>query len=142
MTSRVGRIAGVSTILEAAWVLYLEATAVPRSSPGTALTGFNLPPLFAQAIIALAFVLLADGLIGLWGARFAFTAGAVLSAALLLMVGFRYWVESGYQYQSASAGDIVAVVLAAVGAIANVMAMRTKSRLSEQANPMNLPVFG
>ena len=46
-------------------------------------------------------------------------------------------------YPSAVSSDaIIGVAFGLVALLANIDAVRSKSGISEQANPMNLPVFG
>ncbi len=138
------RVAGGLTVLEGGWALLLSwswgstVICVPSGSSGC--NGPAMAPVLSQGALTLAVLLLLDGAIGVWGAKFAFYVGVALSAALLLaatygalnwgadvLAGIPSWVGAG---------------LATVGIAANAAAARTKGQLSEQANPMNLPVFG
>ena len=93
--------------------------------------------------MGLAVVLLVVGALGLWGASVAYPAGAVFSAILLLLMGYAAYLDSGYPYLSTLVYQgAVGAAFAGVALVANVMGMRRSEGLSEQANPMNLPVFG
>ena len=83
------------------------------------------------------------GLVGLWGARRAYQAGALLSVVMAVILAYSALTEGGYPYLAASVAQAgIGAVLAGVAALTNVIAMRRRGRLVEQANPMNLPVFG
>jgi hypothetical protein len=143
MTSPIKRIAGVLTVLEGAWLLYSSFSGVETMCPLNGCPGPTFSPLFSQGLLALGVILLIDGLLGVWGAWFAFPLGSALSAIFLVVGAYAYWLDNSYTYLTALLWqDAVGSVLALVALAANVAAVRTKSRLSEQANPMNLPVFG
>jgi hypothetical protein len=58
-------------------------------------------------------------------------------------MGYAAWTDTMYYYLAGLILQaVIGAVLSAIGAGANIMAMRARDRLSEQANPMNLPVFG
>jgi len=87
--------------------------------------------------------LLAVGAVGVWGASFSYAAGAVLSAAVLIVAGYTVAVVFGHGFSSTVSNDaIIGVAFALVALLVNIDAMRSKSSISEQANPLNLPVFG
>lgn len=91
----------------------------------------------------MALALLAVGAVGVWGASISYLAGAVLSAATLLVTGYTVAVVHGHGYPSTVSNDaIIGVAFALVALLINLDAVRSKSGISEQANPMNLPVFG
>ncbi len=97
----------------------------------------SLPALFLEL------VLLALGLLGLWGAFIAFPAGTVASAVFALLMGYTAWTDSSYGYLAdESMMALVGLVAAGVAVAVNAWAWRTRTGISEQANPMNLPVFG
>ena len=103
----------------------------------------QLSPLYGDALIVLAITLFADGMLGLWGAVVAYRVGAVLTAAASALMAVSAWAYYGYPYPASwilvgAAG----AVLGAVGCMANILAARGGTGISEQANPMNLPVFG
>jgi hypothetical protein len=143
MTSLIRRAAGGLSILESVWVIYIQVAAAPIAGPlvPTGVNSFN--PLYSQALLALAAVLIVAGLVGIWGSWFAYPTGASLSALLLAIMGYSAWIESGNinfvgEYYQAPIG----AALAAIALIVNLIAWRSKNVLSEQVNPMNLPVFG
>jgi hypothetical protein len=79
-------------------------------------------------------VLILSALASLVRIRLAFGLDALLSALVVLMVGL--FAISGI------VAGIPLTLLAVVAVILNVLAYRRKGTLSEQSNPMNLPVFG
>ena len=75
-----------------------------------------------------------DALVCLYGVRQAFYGGAVLSVAVIildLLLGTPF-----------AAGWLVVIVLSVVTLGLDIVAIRTRSKMPEQGNPMNLPVFG
>jgi hypothetical protein len=78
--------------------------------------------------------LLVDACLCLYGARFAFYGAALLSivelAVALLGGSFSSWESQAV------------AILSAVTLGLSVLAIRTEENIPEQANPMNLPVFG
>ncbi|MDG6900802.1 MAG: hypothetical protein JRM80_02410 [Nitrososphaerota archaeon] len=140
MTSFARRAAGWVTILEALWLLYAYFDAVPPV--GAHIGPVPFIPTYSVAALVLAIITLADGALGVWGASFAHMAGAVLSGAVLLVTGATVVIASGDAYPSAGSDALVGVAFALVALVFNLQAMRSKGGISEQANPMNLPVFG
>ena len=116
--------AGVLGLVDSVLGLYL-AYAEPFSSTYGALTGY---------LFWLSVVLLAVSLLCVYGVHYALPAAAVLAAGVALDAPFALASESGLQW--------VLVVVSAVVVVVCVIAFRRKSGISEQANPMNLPVFG
>ncbi len=115
--------AGVLGLADSAFGMYLGYT-----TPYSSVTGAFLTYLFWLSVI-----LLADSLLCLYGIRYAFLVAALLSVIIL--------TDSAV----APLTDYVHLALLAVSlasTVANVVAFRATSRLSEQAHPMNLPVFG
>ena len=145
MTSLLRRVAGGLTVLESAWLLYASYDAPLSNCLATSTACPSQPfiPLYSWAAPALALALLAVGVIGIWGASFSYRAGAVLSAAALILTGYTVAVvlESGYD-PTTSNDAIIGVAFALVALMVNIDAMRSRSGISEQVNPMNLPVFG
>jgi hypothetical protein len=143
VTSVSRRVASGTTVLESIWVIYAQVTAINAPCSINLCNAPQLSPLYTDVIFGLAAILLVDGLLGTWGAWFAYPIGAALSAILLLLMGYSVWADSGYLYLTSSSYQAaVGAALAAIALVANVGAARAKNRLSEQANPMNLPVFG
>jgi hypothetical protein len=141
VTSLVRRVAGGLTIVEAAWFLYayLDAPATGCFPPGCP----SFIPLYSVVSLVLVLILIVVGGLGFWGASVAYVAGAVLSAAALAIAGYTVVVVRGYGYLSTASNDaIIGVAFALVALLVNIDAMRSKGGISEQANPMNLPVFG
>ncbi|MDA4126238.1 MAG: hypothetical protein OK452_03405 [Thaumarchaeota archaeon] len=99
--------------------------------------------MYSPALIGLAVILIVDGVIGIWGTWYAYPAGALISAILLFAMGYSAWIQSGYTYLiDQYYQDLIGAALAVIGLLVNLIAWRSKNVLSEQANPMNLPVFG
>jgi len=143
MTSVTRRVAGVLSILESAWVTYTQLVAAQPVCSFNLCNGSQFSPVYSPALIGLAVILIVDGILAIWGSRVAYPAGVLLSAILLLAMGYSAWVQSGYTYLvNWYYQDLVGAVLATTALVANLVAWRTKNILSEQANPMNLPVFG
>ncbi len=143
MTSVIRRVAGVLTIVESVWVFYAQLAVTATSCPANGCPGPQFIPLNSPLLIGLGVILFADGLLGIWGSWFAYPAGALLSAILLLIAGYLVWIENGYAYLDGEFYQaFIGAVLAAFALIMNLIAWRAKHILSEQANPMNLPVFG
>jgi len=143
VTSAVRRVAGGLTVLESAWLLYAYYDAPMTGCLSTACQGQPFIPLYSWAAPALALALLAVGAVGVWGASFSYAAGAVLSAAVLIVAGYTVAVVFGHGFSSTVSNDaIIGVAFALVALLVNIDAMRSKSSISEQANPLNLPVFG
>lgn len=142
MSALIKRAAGGLTVLESLWALYL----VYSTSRVTCLLGCPGPmfsAVYSDAIVFLAAVLLIDGLLGLWGAHLAYSAGALLSAASLALLGYAAWAGLGYpNLLNEAYGAAVGAGISVIALGANLAAARSHGVLSEQANPMNLPVFG
>ena len=144
MTSLVRRVAGVLTVVESIWLLYANYDA-PMTSCLYPVSCPSQPfiPLYSMVVPVLAVALLAVALVEIWGASFSYVAGGVLSAAALLVTGWTVAAVFGHGYSSVTTDDaIIGVAFALVALLANIDAVRSKSSFSEQANPMNLPVFG
>ena len=143
MTSSTRRAAGVLTLLEGLFAFYTLFENVQVSCPSNSCPLPQVSWPVNDVVMGLAVVLLVVGALGLWGASVAYPAGAVFSAILLLLMGYAAYLDSGYPYLSTLMYQgAVGGTFAAVGLVANVMGMRRSEGLSEQANPMNLPVFG
>ena len=116
--------AGVLALADSVLALYLYSA---MSFPS------NLA-IFQELLLWAGAFLLVDSLLCIYGVYYAFPVAAVLGAALaadsLLLL-------SGYTVQELALSALSLIVL-----VLNVLAYRSKSHLSEQANPMNLPVFG
>ena len=145
MTSAKRMVAGGLTVLESAWLFYLYFGSPPASVMCPA-SGCEFPqfvPAYSLVGLALAAALLIVGILGVWGASFSYTGGAGLSAIVLLLMIYTFAVTSGYAYLSTWTDEAIAGTgLSLVAALGNVLAVRSRSGISEQANPLNLPVFG
>jgi hypothetical protein len=142
MTKAVRRAAGGLTILEAVWLFYWDF-ATPSSFTGCTALGCSNPFQYLWPLLPLGAILVVVGMLGVWGASIAYLAGLVLSAVAALLSGYEAMIFAGYTSLSAeSSFAFVGVALAVVAALGNLVAVRKRSSLSEQAHPMNLPVFG
>ena len=94
------------------------------------LSGVSIPSLIPYFGAALTIFAIAS----LTGFRAVFAASAVLSAVTSALV-VQYALEG-------IRADIVLLLLALIAAVLNFLASRHGGRMSEQSNPMNLPVFG
>jgi hypothetical protein len=90
---------------------------------------------FQVALLAVGVTLAIDSLVSFAGIRASFVVAAVLSAAALAIVAIQWGT-----YQSAESGT--ALGLSALSVVVDLVASRPAKGLSEQSNPMNLPVFG
>ncbi len=151
--SRIGLVGGIASVVEGAWALYFTYAAQFFFVPfcpigvGCAPLTFSQTGIFSLMALALGIASVIDGALGVWGARVAYPAGMVLSLLLLLTMGYAYYSDSSlagsYGYLTAwKTYEVVAIILAALGLAGNWLAMRERNRFPEQANPMNLPVFG
>ena len=145
MTSLIRRAAGGLLVLESIWVIYTlyEVPMIVCSTNLCLNPPFN--PLYSEVFLIglAAIILLVVGLIGIWGYWLAYPAGALLSAMFLLAMGYSAWIGSTGAYPIIEEYlSLISAVLAAVTLLVNLFAWRAKNILSEQANPMNLPVFG
>jgi hypothetical protein len=142
VTLLVRRAAGGLTVVEALWLVY----AYFDSSGGCAPHGCTGPafiPTYSIAAPVLAALLIIVGALGVWGVSFTYLGGAILSAVALAVTAYTVAVVHGFGYLSSASNDaIIGVAFALVALLANLDAIRSKSSISEQANPMNLPVFG
>jgi hypothetical protein len=144
MTSAIRRAAGALSILESVWLVYVQFAVTVTACPANGCPGPQFIPLYSPLLIGgLVAALLVDGLLGIWGSWFAYPAGALLSAVVLIITGYSVWTENGYAYLiNESYQALFGAILAAVALLVSLIAWRSKNVLSEQANPMNLPVFG
>jgi len=135
MVSRTGLAAG-SNVLVGAWALVLvwvfpSAYACPNGGCPTSLT--ILPVL----MLPLGVVLVADGLVCFAGFRAAFYAGGLLSVAMAALVLY-HWAGGTPPNLGFTALSLVSLL----ALIADILAITSKKKLTEQQHPMNLPVFG
>lgn len=152
MTSLVRRVAGVLTVVEGMWLLYsyfqtmgvFVGCRLGSGSPLVNCGGYPIPiPTGTWIALVLVAALIIVGALGMWGASIAYPAGSALSTIALLLTGYTVAVTRSYGYLSFATNDAaLGVAFSLVALLVNLQAMRAKSGLSEQANPMNLPVFG
>lgn len=135
------RVVGGLTVLESIWGVYMLFATFPVglcAPPGCSSPRF--PAVFPQVALLLVVVLLVTGMLGAWGAKFAFYGGAFFSGAFLLVTGYSAWLWGAGVVEGLTSW--MGVGLSVLGIAANVLAIRDENQMSEQANPMNLPVFG
>lgn len=137
-----GSVLSLVTGCWAAFVAYYGANSVvpcpPFSQCILELQGGSglLPPAELQgALFILGAILAIDSLVSFVGIRASFVLGAVLSVGVLAIVAIQWGTYSG-NYSA------TALVLSLLAVVADVVASRPAKALSEQSNPMNLPVFG
>jgi hypothetical protein len=87
------------------------------------------------ALFIVGAVLAIDSLVSFAGVRASFIVGAVLSVAVLAIVALQWGA-----YSSTESASVLVLSLLAI--VADAVASRPVRGLSEQSNPMNLPVFG
>ena len=80
-------------------------------------------------------ILAIDALVSFAGIRVSFIVGSMLSTAVLAIIAIQW----GAYFETYS---LAAVALSLLAVMADVVASRPAKALSEQSNPMNLPVFG
>lgn len=141
MTRASRRIAGGITLVAAIWVFFskVAANGVFYPSPPECIATCNNAYL-SSGVLLIGVLLAIVGLLELWGAWFSYPAGAALSFALLIAALYAYSNPS--VPESDGLQVILGAVVAAVAFAANILAVRSGSAVPEQANPMNLPVFG
>ena len=143
MTSVRRRTAGGLMIFESAWTLYMQFALTPTSCPANGCPGPQFVPAYSLVTVAIAVIISGDGILGMWGASFAYSVGAILSAVLLILLGYSAWVQYGFAFlQPETEQALVGAVLAGLALVTNIWATRGRGGIPEQANPMNLPVFG
>lgn len=86
-------------------------------------------------ITALGVILVVGSLACFYGTKIAFAASAIASGLLFLSVGLGWGGGFASLQLSTLAVALTDIVL-------SVLAFRSSSAISEQSNPMNLPVFG
>ena len=87
------------------------------------------------SLLVVGAVLAIDSLASFAGIRATFVVGAILSAAVLAIVAVQWGTYPITDSEAALALSVLSIV-------ADVVASRPARGLSEQSNPMNLPVFG
>jgi hypothetical protein len=87
-----------------------------------------------EVLLWVGILFLIDSLVCLYGVRQAFYGSAVLSLAVIILV-----LLLGVPY---AVGWLAIILLSALTLSLDVVATRSASKMPEQGNPMNLPVFG
>ncbi len=91
--------------------------------------------LWGTIALTLAVILVLDSLVALVAPKRVFYASALLS----VLLGGSVWLGSG---SDATIVTLLTLVLTGVTFVLSVLAARFEPKVSEQSNPMNLPVFG
>ena len=102
---------------------------------GTAIPAANFSPELQGALIAVGAVLAVDSLVSLRGVRMSFVLGAILSIVILAIVAVQWGAY-------VTTDSLAVAVLSTASILVDVVASRPAKGLSEQASPLNLPVFG
>jgi hypothetical protein len=143
VTFPIRRVAGALTVFESFWAAFIMIQDFAPFCPPTVSCPWPSQFLHSPVMLILVAALLVVGVIGFWGASVAYPVGAALSGITLIAMGYSAWGDSAYAYlQMASQLELIGAGLAAAALVANVIGVMKRSGLSEQANPMNLPVFG
>lgn len=116
----------------AAGVLALADSALGMYFATIPLTGNVV--IFQSLLLWVGAFLFVDSLLCIYGVYYAFPVAVALSAILA--------ADSPLTMSGSLIQESALVVLSLLALAFNVLAFRSKSVLSEQANPMNLPVFG
>ena len=116
--------AGLVALVDSVLALYLSEF---TSFPGTN-AFFQATLLWAGAF------LLVDSLLCIYGVHYAFMVAVLLTAVLS--------ADSPLGLSGNALEEFALLGLSLLGLITNAFAYRSHTPLSEQANPMNLPVFG
>jgi hypothetical protein len=132
----VKRAAGVLNLLESGWILYIVLVFMNRPY---ACPSDGCPPIpnfwVFDSLLLLGAMLLIDAAVSFTGRWPTFPLGALFSIVAIPLVALQ-WGAFGTTYA------IVAMVLAVSALIFNVIATISRTKLSEQEHPLNLPVFG
>ena len=146
MTSSLMRAAGIVVLIEGVWAFHVALTdylTVTTPCPVSGCPGAAVGGPFGDIFLLLGTLLVLDGVVGAWGASFAYRGGAGLSVVFLAGMAYVAWADAAYSYLSYAGRDAeIGVATAVVAAVISFMATRARGGISEQANPMNLPVFG
>ena len=127
------RLSAISTLVTSIWAILAVGSGLSLLTlPTGNLEGGST--LYAVILIFGA-ILFGDGLACFIGVRRAFQVAVADAVALLVSFSLS-------QNALAVATSVVAIALSLVTLVLSVAASRSPGRLSEQTNPMNLPVFG
>jgi hypothetical protein len=127
------RVAAAVGVLAGAWAVVLSWGVGPSEVCPAGGCPF---PVLQGLVPVLGVLLILDSLVCFVGLRSAFQVGGAL-AAVIAAIALAYWAgQTGGGYWA------VLVVLSLASLILDLLAQRPSRQLREQANPMNLPVFG
>lgn len=136
---RVASLAVAAGVVTGVWaVLALYLGALDPQCFGVACSPDALLTLITTVTSALSVVLIVDSIVCLIAPRKAFYASALLAALVAALFGY----GGLYSGTLVDLGVIVALGLAVTTVVLSIAAARSGGTVSEQSNPMNLPVFG
>ena len=115
--------AGVLALADSLLGMYLSTTPLSGSVP-----------ILQDLLLWVGAFLFVDSLLCIYGVHYAFPVAMVLAALLA--------ADSPLTLSGSLIPEVALAVLSLVALVINLVAFRSTSQLSEQANPMNLPVFG
>jgi hypothetical protein len=116
-------LAGAFALVDSVLTIYVSFT-------GTLSTAYSS---WGALLFWASVLLLIDSFLDIYGVHYAFVVSALLSAVLAGVSPLL--LTTSWQ-------EIIVTLLSLITLVSSVVAFRSKSMLSEQANPMNLPVFG
>jgi hypothetical protein len=126
----------------AAFVAYYGANSISNCPPFSQCilelqggSGPLSPSELQGALFIVGAILVLDSLVSFVGIRMSYILSAVLSVVVLAIVALQWGTYAG-------ADSAAAVVLSLLAIAASAVASRPVREMSEQTNPMNLPVFG
>ncbi|QQG48006.1 MAG: hypothetical protein HY247_04325 [archaeon] len=134
---RLGTLAAVSGVLAGVWAMGGEF-AFSAWAYGPFCTSdvcFSAPGWFSLGVGVVGGILVLSSLAGFFGPRRSFYVGAASGGAIVVLL-LAVWGEVGVAFYWSL------LILALVAGTLSVLAARSRTALSEQSNPMNLPVFG
>jgi hypothetical protein len=115
------RIAAAAALVDAIATMYVSYFVLASS-------------VLVTGLLLLGVVLLIDAVVCVYGARFAFYGSLVISFLVIVVDSVVGSPQSGPQ--------LLVLSLSLLTILTSIIALRSQSGISEQANPMNLPVFG
>lgn len=99
-------------------------------------------PVVVTLVEALGIILILDCALALVGPRFTFYAAAFLSLLVAAAMALYPFGMETVANPTLSAGSSADLILAAATLVLSLLAARSRTPVSEQSHPMNLPVFG
>lgn len=126
----------VVNLLNALWAAYISLVTIntPANCPQNGCP-FSLLTYLPTVLLVVAAILVIDAVICFIGFSVGFIVGAVLSVAIVGLVGAQ-WGTFG------NLGSSLSVALSTIAILLDLISMRSKRRIPEESHPLNLPVFG